>query len=152
MPSPDTSRGTSKNVLGFSWSPAPPAAPGPVPRHPRLTQRHAQCAGYRQPPESGASSASLIQTADDLARECRAHRKFDLVGLVPATHKEARTITLARFGIGASAYLVEGLRGEGYTRVWRAPLLGRKKHARGPEDLMRATREQLERDGLIHVP
>ena len=78
---------------------------------------------------------------------------FDLVGLVPETNKEVWDYVTRWPGLELERpqYLVE--RGSGakvYTRAWRAPLLGRKSmRVALVVDPMRATRERLERDGLI---
>ncbi|MBI5242666.1 MAG: transposase [Elusimicrobia bacterium] len=80
---------------------------------------------------------------------------FNLVGLVPETHQEAWTYIAHWPGdeLERSQYLVE--RGSGakvYVRSWRAPLMGRK-HMRVALvlDKMRASREQIERDGILQA-
>ena len=78
---------------------------------------------------------------------------FNLVGLVPETNKEVWDYVTRWPGLELERpqYLVE--RGSGakvYARAWRAPLLGRRSmRVALVVDPMRATREHLERDGLI---
>lgn len=78
---------------------------------------------------------------------------FDLVGLVPETHKEAWAY-ITRWSseeLERPQYIID--RGSGakvYVRAWHAPLLGRKRmRVALIADTMRAAREGLERDGLL---
>jgi hypothetical protein len=80
---------------------------------------------------------------------------FDLVGLVPETHKEAWTY-ITRWSseeIEQPRHIVERASGaKVYIRDWKAPLLGQKKmRVALVVDKMRATREQLERDGMLQA-
>ena len=150
--------GTSKNVLGFGL----------------VTSRHRQhpilCRAIR-----GSRSDTL--TVQDIVNHLKAwgfkhltlildrgmisrenvefivKSGFDLVGLVPETHKEAWDYITRWPGseLERPQYLVERASGaKVYTRAWRAPLLGRKSMSIAlVVDPMRATHEQLERDGLI---
>jgi hypothetical protein len=152
--------GTSKNVLGFGL----------------VTSRHRQhpvlCRAIR-----GSRSDTL--TVQDIVNHLKAwgfkrltlildrgmisrenvefivKSGFDLVGLVPETYKEAWDYITRWSGseLERPAHLVERASGaKVYTRAWRAPLLGRKSmRVALVVDPMRATREQLERDGLIHA-
>ena len=78
---------------------------------------------------------------------------FDLVGLVPATYKEAWNYIThwPNSKLARPQHLVERASGaKVYTRAWRAPLLGQKSmRVALVQDPLRATHEQLERDGLI---
>jgi len=80
---------------------------------------------------------------------------FDLVGLVPETHKEAWNY-ITRWPnseLERPQYLVERASGaKVYARAWRAPLMGRKSmRVALVLDPLRATHERLERDGLIRA-
>jgi hypothetical protein len=152
--------GTSKNVLGFGL----------------VTSRHRQhpvlCRAIR-----GSRSDTL--TVQDIVNHLKAwgfqhlilildrgmisrenvefivKSGFDLVGLVPATHKEAWDYITRWPGseLERPQHLVERPSGaKVYTRAWRAPLLGRKSmRVALVVDPLRATHEQLERDGLIRA-
>ena len=152
--------GTSKNVLGFGL----------------VTSRHRQhpilCRAIR-----GSRSDTL--TVQDIVNHLKAwgfkhltlildrgmisrenvefivKSGFDLVGLVPETHKEAWDYITRWPGLELERpqYLVERASGaKVYTRAWRAPLLGRKSMRIAlVVDPIRATHEQLERDGLIRT-
>lgn len=80
---------------------------------------------------------------------------FDLVGIVPETHKEAWDYIAhwPNSELERPQYLVERASGaKVYTRAWRAPLMGRKSmRVALVVDPMRAARERLERDGLIRA-
>jgi hypothetical protein len=152
--------GTSKNVLGFGM----------------VTSRHRQhpvlCRAIR-----GSRSDTL--TVQDVVNHLKAwgfkrltlildrgmisrenvefivKSGFDLVGLVPETHKEAWDY-ITRWPnseLERPQHLVE--RGSGakvYTRAWRAPLMGRRSmRVALVVDPVRATHERLERDGLIRA-
>ncbi len=80
---------------------------------------------------------------------------FNLVGLVPETHKEAWDYIThwSNVKLECPQYLIE--RGSGakvYSRAWRAPLMGRRNmRVALIVDPVRATYERLERDGLIRA-
>lgn len=80
---------------------------------------------------------------------------FNLVGLVPETNKEAWDYITHWTGeeIERPQYIVERASGaKVYVRAWNAPLLGRgKMRVALVVDKMRATREQLERDGILQA-
>lgn len=152
--------GTCKNVLGFGM----------------VTSRHRQhpvlCRAIR-----GSRSDTL--TVQDVVRhlkawgfgrltmildrgmisrenvECVVDSGFDLIGLVPETHKEAWSY-IAHWPneeLERPRHLVERASGaKVYVRAWCAELLGRKKmRVALVLDSLRAARERLERDGLIHA-
>lgn len=80
---------------------------------------------------------------------------FDLVGLIPETHKEAWDY-IARWpsaDMERPEHLVERSSGaKVYARCWRAPLLGRKSmRVAVVLDPIRAAHERVERDGLVHA-
>ncbi len=80
---------------------------------------------------------------------------FDLVGLVPETNKEAWDYVTRWTGeeIEQPGYLVGRASGaKVYVRSWRATLLGqREMRVALVVDKMRATHEQLERDGILQA-
>jgi len=150
--------GTNKNVLGFGL----------------VTSRHRQhpvlCRAIRGSRSDtltvqdvvnhlkaqGFKNLTLILDRGMISREnveFIVKSGFDLVGLVPETNKEVWDYVTRWPGLELERpqYLVE--RGSGakvYARAWRAPLLGRKgMRVALVVDPMRATRERLERDGLI---
>ena len=152
--------GTNKNVLGFGM----------------VTSRHRQhpvlCRAIRGSRSDtltvqdvvnhlkawGFKNLTLILDRGMISREnveFIVKSGFDLVGLVPETHKEAWDYIThwSSTELERPQYLVE--RGSGakvYSRAWRAPLMGRKSmRVALVVDPMRATHERLERDGLIRA-
>jgi len=152
--------GTSKNVLGFGM----------------VTSRHSQypvlCRAIR-----GSRSDTL--TVQDITNHLKARgfhhltlildrgmisrenvegvvkSGFDLVGLVPETHKEAWSYIThwPNQELEKPQYVVERSSGaKVYVRAWRASLMGRKTmRVALVLDPLRAARESVERDGLIHA-
>jgi len=152
--------GTNKNVLGFGM----------------VTSRHRQhpvlCRAIRGSRSDtltvqdvvnhlkawGFNHLTLILDRGMISREnveFIVKSGFDLVGLVPETHKEAWNY-ITRWPnseLERPQYLVERASGaKVYARAWRAPLMGRKSmRVALVLDPLRATHERLERDGLIRA-
>jgi hypothetical protein len=152
--------GTCKNVLGFGM----------------VTSRHSQypvlCRAIRGSRSDtltvqdmtnhlkawGFNHLTLILDRGMISREnveCVVDAGFELVGLVPETHKEAWSYLThwTSQELEKPQHVVERASGaKVYVRAWRAPLMGRKNmRVALVLDLMRAARERLERDGLIHA-
>ena len=152
--------GTHKNVLGFGM----------------VTSRHRQhpvlCRAIRGSRHDtltvedvvnhlkawGFKNLTLILDRGMISREnveLIVKSGFNLVGLVPETHKEAWDYIThwSNVKLECPQYLIE--RGSGskvYSRSWRAPLMGRNNmRVALVVDPVRATYEQLERNGLIRA-
>lgn len=152
--------GACKNVLGFGM----------------VTSRHSQypvlCRAIRGSRSDtltvqdmtnhlkawGFNHLTLILDRGMISREnieCVVDAGFELVGLVPETHKEAWSYIThwTSQELEKPKHVVERASGaKVYVRAWRAPLMGRKNmRVALVLDSMRAARERLERDGLIHA-
>lgn len=150
--------GTCKNVLGFGM----------------VTSRHSHypvlCRAIRGSRSDtltvhdmtnhlkawGFHRLTLILDRGMISREnvaCVVDAGFDLVGLVPETHKEAWSYIThwPNDELEKPRYVVARSSGaKVYVRAWRASLMGRKRmQVALVLDPLRAARERLERDGLI---